>query len=183
MSDAKLLHQQYAQLSGKLRAFWQARLPRERRFLTVLAAVVGTALLVQGLWSAHAARAKLHRQLPQLRQQAEVVQRQAGEVRQLLAQPVGQNVQEGAPLLAAATLAARTTGLTLAAPQVQLEGPRQVRVRANLPFDRWLEWLALLQRDARLRLVQCRVDADAPSGTSPPGVVRIDALFALPEPA
>lgn len=183
MSDARLLHEPYTQLSTKLRAFWQARLPRERRFLTVLAGVVGIALLAQGLWSAHAARGKLHRQLPQLRQQAEVVQRQAGEVRQLLAQPAGQAVQEGAPLLAAATLAARTAGLTLAASQVQLEGPRQLRVRANLPFDRWLEWLALLQRDARLRLVQCRVDADAPPGSSPPGVVRIDALFALPEPA
>lgn len=165
-----------------LRAFWQARQPRERQFLTVLAAVVGVALLAQGLWSAHAARGKLHRQLPQLRQQAEVVQRQAGEVRQLLTQPVAQTVQEGAPLLAAATQAARTLGLTVAAPQLQLEGARQVRVRANLPFDRWLEWVALLQRDARLRLVQCRVDS-ADAAANPPGVVRIDALFALPEPA
>ncbi|MBI5920545.1 MAG: type II secretion system protein M, partial [Betaproteobacteria bacterium] len=64
--------------------------------------------------------------------------------------------------------------------QLQLEGPRQVRLRAPLPFDRWLEWVALLQRDTRLRLVQCRVDAA--DAANPPGVVRIDALFALPEP-
>ena len=188
MSESNPLRDQYTQMSTqmrtKLRAQWLARQPRERQFLTVLAAVIGCALLAQGLWSAHAARARLHRQLPQLQQQAEVLQRQAGEVRQLLAQPVGPAVQEGAPLLAAALLAARSTGLTLASPQVQLEGPRQVRVRANLPFDRWLEWLALLQRDARLRLVQCRIDtAAASAGANPPGVVRIDALFALPEPA
>lgn len=187
MSGANLLRDPYTKLSTKLsaelRAMWRARQLRERQFLAVLAAVVGVALLAQGLWSAHAARGKLHRQLPQLRQQAEVLLRQAGEVRQLLAQPVGQSVQEGAPLLAAANLAARSAGLSLAGPQLQLEGPRQVRVRANLPFDRWLEWTALLQRDARLRLVQCRVDAaDAPAA-NPPGVVRIDALFALPEPA
>ena len=173
------------QLSG-LRAWWLGRQPRERLFLTVLAVVVGCALLAQLLWSAQSARAKLHRQLPQLRQQAELVQRQAGEVRQLLAQPAGPTVQEGPPLLAAATLAARNSGLMLAPPQLQLEGARQVRLRANLPFDRWLEWLAVLQRDARLRLVQCRVDipdaATVPAGANPPGVVRIDALFALPEP-
>lgn len=166
----------------KLRGAWMARQPRERRFLTVLAVVLGGAILAQGLWSAHAARARLHRQLPQLRQQADVLQRQAGEVRQLLAQPAAPAPQEGAPLLAAATLAARTATLTLAPTQLQLEGPRQIRLRANVPFDRWLEWVATLQRDARLRLVQCRIDT-ADASTNPPGVVRVDALFALPEPA
>ena len=169
------------QMAG-LRSWWQGRQPRERRFLTVLAAVVGCALLAQALWSAQAARSRLHRQLPQLRQQAELMQRQAGEVRQLLAQPAAAAVAEGAPLLAAATAAARTASLALAPTQLQLEGPRQVRLRANVPFDRWLEWVALLQRDSRLRLLQCRVDTPAgPAHTNPPGVVRIDALFALPE--
>ncbi|MCX7177310.1 MAG: type II secretion system protein GspM [Proteobacteria bacterium] len=169
------------QVAG-LRSWWQGRQPRERRFLTVLAAVVGCALLAQALWSAQAARSRLHRQLPQLRQQAELMQRQAGEVRQLLAQPAAAAVAEGAPLLAAATAAARTASLALAPTQLQLEGPRQVRLRANVPFDRWLEWVALLQRDSRLRLLQCRVDTpEGPANANPPGVVRIDALFALPE--
>lgn len=169
---------------ARIRDLWMSRQPRERRFLTVLAAVVACAVLVQGLWSAHAARTRLHRQLPQLRQQAEVLQRQAGEVRQLMAQPVSSSFQEGPALLAQATLAARNTGLTLAPAQLQLEGARQVRLRANVPFDRWLEWVATLQRDARLRLVNCRVDAaDIASGGNSSGMVRIDALFALPEPA
>ena len=167
-----------------LRAWWMSRQPRERRFLTVLAIFLCCALLAQGLWSAHAARARLHRQLPQLRQQAEVLQRQAGEVRQLLAQSDGTAVQEGPALLAAALLAARGAGLTLAPEQLQLEGARQVHVRANLPFDRWLDWVAQLQRDARLRLVSCRIHgADGAGASNLPGMVRIDALFALPEPS
>ncbi|MDD5176441.1 MAG: type II secretion system protein GspM [Sterolibacterium sp.] len=165
-----------------LRAWWVARAPRERRFLTVLAAFLGCALLAQGLWSAHTARARLHRQMPQLKQQAEVLQRQAGEVRQLLAQPVGPAAQEGPALLAAATLVARNTGLALAPAQLQLEGARQIHVRANLPFDRWLEWVAQLQRDARLRLVSCRIDGVEGTGDLP-GMVRVDASFALPEPS
>jgi len=171
--------QEYA---ARLQALWLARQPRERRFLVVLALVVATAVLAQALWSAHAARGRLHRQLPQLRQQAEVLQRQAGEVRQLLGQPASPALQEGPALLAAATLVARNSGLALTPAQLQLEGARQVRLRANVPFDRWLEWVAALQRDARLRVVNCRVDAaDAGSGGSPSGMVRIDALFALPE--
>ena len=163
---------------------WMVRQPRERRFLTLLALVVGCAVLAQALWSAHAARARLHRQLPQLRQQAEVLQRQAGEVRQLQAQPASLALQEGQALLAAAVLATRNTGLPVAPAQLQLEGARQVRLRANVPFDRWLEWVAALQRDARLRLINCRVDAaDIAGGAIPPGMVRVDALFALPEPS
>lgn len=172
-----------AQLA-KLQALWLSRQPRERRFLVVLAAVVGCAVLAQGLWSAHVARARLHRQLPQLRLQAEVMQRQAGEIRQLLAQPAASALQEGAPLLAAAVQAARNSGLTLAPTQMQLEGPRQIRLRANVPFDRWLEWVAFLQRDLRLRMANGTIDAaDVGGGANSPGMVRIDALFALPEPS
>lgn len=166
-----------------LRGMWAARQPRERIFLAALAAFVAIALLIQGLWSAHSARNRLHRQMPQLRQQAEILQRQAGEVRQLQAQPVSPAAQEGAALLAAAIAASRSTGLTLTSAQLQLEGPRQLRLRANLPFDLWLEWVAALQRDARLRLIHCRIDgAQGAESVNTPGVVKIDALFALPEP-
>ena len=171
------------EFAARLHAMWMARQPRERRFLAALAVVVGCSVLAQALWSTHTARARLHRQLPQLRQQAEVLQRQAGEVRQLLAQPASSALQEGPALLATTALAARNSGLVLAPAQLQLEGPRQVRLRANVPFDRWLEWVAMLQRDARLRVINCRVDvADVAGGASPPGMVRVDALFALPEP-
>jgi len=165
-----------------LRTLWAARQPRERTFLIGLAIFVCIALLIQGLWSAHSARIRLHRQIPQLRQQAETLQRQAGEVRQLLAQPASPASQEGAALVTAASAAARGASLTLTAAQLQLEGPRQLHLRASLPFDAWLDWVAALQRDARLRLIRCRIDAAAGAdAANTPGVVKIDALFALPE--
>jgi len=166
-----------------LRSLWAARQPRERIFLMALAAFVALALLLQGLWSAHSARTRLHNQIPQLRLQVETLQRQAGEIRQLQALPVGPAAQEGNALLTAAATTARTSGLTLAATQLQLEGPRQLRLRANLPFDQWLEWVAALQRDAHLRLMLCHIDVtDGAEAEGTPGVVKIDALFALPEP-
>lgn len=166
-----------------LLALWQTRAPRERQFLAGLALFVVAAALAQGLWSAHAARTRLHKQIPQLRQQFETVQRQAGDIRQMQGQPAALAAQEGAALLTSATTAARNAGLPLTAAQIQNEGPRQLRLRATLPFDRWLEAVAALQKNARLRLIQCRIDApEGTGGSDTEGQARIDALFALPDP-
>lgn len=170
-----------SQLLTQFGNLWRARAPRERIFLVALAAFIAIALLVQGLWSAHSARSRLHQQIPQLRLQLETLQRQSGEIRQMHAQPAGPAAQEGAALLTAAATAARNAELGLTGIQLQLEGPRQLRLRASLPFDRWLEWVAVLQRDAQLRLVHCRIDSS--EGADAPGQARIDALFALPEPS
>lgn len=168
------------QFQARMRTAWAERQPRERRFLLVLVAFVAFALLVQGLWSAASERARLHKKIPQLRLQAETMQRQASEIRQLQAQAtaIGAAAMEGASLLAAASTAAKTGGLGLAAAQLQLEGSRQVRLRATLPFDRWLDWIATVQRESRLRLIRCQIES-----TDGAGVVKIDALLALPEPA
>lgn len=156
---------------------WAARQPRERRFLTALAIFVAGALLVQGLWSARHDSARLRKQIPRLRVQVEVMQRQANEIRQLQAQtrPAAAPL-EGNALLAAAGTAAKVGSFSLAATQLQLEGPRQIRLRATLPFDRWLEWMAAIQADFRLRLVRCQIE-----GAEDPGFVKIDALLALPD--
>ena len=168
------------QLQERIRAAWAERQPRERRFLIALAVFVATALLIQGLLTASSERARLHKKIPQLRLQAETMQRQAGEIRQLQAQAsiAGATALDGASLLAAASTAAKTGGLALAASQLQLEGPRQIRLRATLPFDRWLEWIAAVQRDSRLRLIRCQIES-----ADSAGLVKIDALLAVPEPA
>ena len=167
------------ELQEKLRLAWAERQPRERRFLLGLALFVALAVIAQGLWSAHGERGRLRKKIPELRQQADAMQRQAGEMRQLQAQAKAPaaTVLEGAPLLAAALSAAKASGLSAAAAQLRLEGPRQIRLRAALPFDRWLEWLATLQRDVRLRLIHCQVDSGKGAG-----MVQIDALLALPDP-
>ncbi len=160
-----------------LRAAWAARQPRERRFLLALAIFLAIALILQGLWTAQNDRLRLRKRLPELRLQAETMQRQAGEIRQLQNQvrlPAAA-VVEGAPLLAAANAAAKSLGL--AGAQLQLEGSRKIRLRATVPFDRWLEWVALVQKESRLRLIHAQVDPG-----ENPGTAKIDALFTLPEP-
>ena len=170
-----------------LRGLWQMRAPRERLFLAGLAAFIVLALLVETLWSAHQARLRLHQQLPQLQQQLDTLQRQSADIRALQAQPVSPSIPE-ASLLANATTIARNTGLTLTAGQLQAEGPRRLRLRATLPFDHWLEAVSALQSGAQLRLVQCRIESlDGSANTLSPaptsaGQVKIDALFALPDP-
>ncbi len=163
-------------LAARLRAFWALRRPREKAFLIALAIVVGAALLAQGLWASHRARARLNKQIPQLRQQVEILQRKAAEMQQLRAQPPIPASAEGSALLASAVASAQAAALPEAAKQLRLEGPGRLRLRVSLPFDRWLEWAAALQRDGRVRLVTCRIEAE-----EAPGSARIDALFALPE--
>jgi type II secretory pathway component PulM len=161
---------------ARLRAFWAARQPRERVFLIVLASIVGAALLAQVLWTSHQARARLKKQIPQLQRQVETLQRKATDLQQLRAQQPGPAPVASIALLASAVASANAAALPEAAKQLQQEGPGRLRLRATLPFDRWLEWVAALQRDGRIRIVSCRIEpSDAP------GSAKIDALFSLPE--
>lgn len=164
-------------LVERMRAFWGARQPREKAFLIVLTIFLGAALLAQGLWASHQARTRLKKQIPQLRQQVETLQRKAADLQQLRAQPPNPAPSEGSGLLAVAVASAHAAALPEAATQLQLEGPGRLRLRATLPFDRWLGWAAALQRDGRIRLVSCRIEA-----AEAPGSAKIDALFSLPEP-
>lgn len=161
----------------RLSAFWAARQPRERAFLIVLASIVGAALLAQGLWASHQARARLKKQIPQLHQQVETLQRKAADLQQLRAQKPEPAPIAGNGLLAAAVASANSAALPDAAKKLQQEGPGRLRLRATLPFDRWLEWVAVLQREGRIRLVSCRIEP-----SEAPGSAKIDALFSLPEP-
>ena len=164
-------------LVARFRAFWAARQPRERAFLTVLAIIVGVALLAQALWAARQASARLRKQVPQLQRQVEVLQRRAADLQQLRTQQPNPMPVSGSGLLAAAVASANSAGLPEAAKQLQLESPGRLRLRATLPFDHWLGWAASLQRDGRIRLVSCRIEA-----AEGPGSAKIDALFSLPEP-
>jgi type II secretory pathway component PulM len=164
-------------LVERIRHFWAGRQDREKAFLIVLAAAVAVALLAQMLWTSHEARTRLRKQLPQLEQQVETLRRKAADLQQLKAQPSLAAPAEGSALLATAASAAKAVGLAEAAAKLQLEGTRRLRLRATVPFDRWLQWTAALQRDGQVRLVSCRIDAAAT-----PGLVSVDALYALPDP-
>ena len=157
-------------------AFWAERQPRERTLLSALALFIIAALVAQLLWSSHQARARLREQVPRLQLQLETMQRKAAELQQLGAQPQSPVAGDANAILAVARSAALATGLGEA--QVQTEGPGRLRMRATVPFDRWLAWAGALQRDGRLRLVSCRVEAAEAAGFA-----KIDALFSVPEPS
>ena len=157
--------------------FWAARRPREQALLIALAIFVAAAVLAQVLWANHQARARLSKQIPQLRHQVETLQRKAAELQHMKAQLPLPAPTEGSGLLAAAIASAKAAALPEAAKQVQLEGPGRLRLRATLPFDRWLVWTATLLREGRVRLVSCRIEAG-----EAPGLAKNDALYSLPEP-
>jgi len=161
----------------RCRAFWAARQPREQAFLTALAIFVGAAVLAQLLWASHQARARLNKQIPQLRQQVETLQRKAAELQQLRTQPPIPAPADGSRLLALAVGSANAAALPEVAKQLQSEGAGRLRLRATVPFDRWIAWAAALQRDGRIRLMSCRIEA-----AEAPGSAKVDALFSLPEP-
>ena len=160
----------------RYRVLWAARQPREQALLVALAVLVAAAVLAQLLWASHQARARLHKQIPQLRHQVETLQRKAADLQPLRAQQPNSTPVDRGALLASSTASANAAGLPEIAKLLQLEGPGRLRLRATVPFDRWLAWTAVLQRDLRLGLVSCRIEA-----ADGPGSAKIDALFALPE--
>ena len=161
----------------RLRNFWAGRQPREKTFLIALGAFIVVALFAQLLWSSHDARDRLKKRIPHLQQQVETLQRKAADLQVLKSQPPSAAPVEGGVLLAMAIRTAEAAGLRDARSQLKLEGPRRVRLRGSVPFDRWLEWISVLQRDGQVRLVSCRVQATATQGAP-----EIDALLALPDP-
>lgn len=157
--------------------FWAARSPRERTYLYALMIIVGAAILAQALWTSHQARVLLKKQIPLLRLQVESLEKKAADLSQLRARPAPSPTPIDANgLRAAAIAAANAAGLPEIASQIQLEGAGRVRLRTTLSFDRWLAWTATMQRDNRIRLIACRIESTGGSG-----VVKIDALFSLPE--
>ncbi|MBP9800217.1 MAG: type II secretion system protein M [Sterolibacterium sp.] len=159
-----------------LLAWWQTRAPRERRFLASLALFLCVAVLLQGLWSAHQARQRLHQRLPQLQQQLDTLQKQAADLRTLQAQAITPPPAPTALLTTGSALLSNA-GLPLQAGQLQAIGPRLLQLRAEVPFDTWIAAVGTLQRSAQLRLLRGQVEAIDGS----PGRVRVDVQFALPE--
>lgn len=165
---AKLLHD--------FQHHWQNRSPRERQMLSLLAVFILVASLLQLLWTAHEARQRLTPQIPRLSQQLAVMQQQAAAIRNLNTQPLLPHAS-GAALLAAARNQLSLAGLNLAEEDLVMLSQQQLQLRGQLAFDAWLVASAALQQEHQLRLLQVRLQAIA----GQPGVVRVDALFTLPE--
>ena len=161
-------------MKDQLRAYWQSRSPRDRQIILAISAVVLVAFLYAYLWLPMSqARAQLRAELPKLRGAAQEMELQAKEVAQL----------RGTPAPAASGVAqdvisksAERAGLKGALTQVTSLSPERSQVTLNaVAFDRWIEWTRTLANEFALRIESAQVSA-----TGDPGMVKVQAVLALP---
>ena len=162
-------------MRARLRALWEARAPRERKVIAVLAAVllvIAYGLLLQ---LAGQARAPLRASVATLRAQAVALDQQALEYAQLRAAPAA--TASSGDLLQ--LVQGRVEAAGLAHGLARMDAPdadHVVVVFGAIAFADWLDWVAGLQ-EQQVRLDSCRIEALAT-----PGLVSISATLARPPP-
>lgn len=159
----------------KLLHFWDARPPRHRAAIAVLA-VMASALLYW--WFARAANdARLHLRatVTTLRAQAGAIERQAIEVARLRTAPAASSSRTDLRALVQAQVDA--AGLSSALGRVEARDANQVQVVfGSVPFADWLTWVGTLQA-LQVRLDTCRIEA-----LSAAGLVSVTATFVRAQP-
>lgn len=159
-----------------LERLWHDRTPRERALIAAAAvAIFGTALFSLVLLPGLAAREKLSAALPRLRAQLEDMRAQKEEIaalrRQFKASARPSDLREFMQ-----TSVARSP-FGAAVERLEPLAPDRVRlVIGTVAFDAWLEWTEVLQREFAVTVHACRIVA-----ADQPGLVRIEATFAVPE--
>lgn len=143
---------------------WAARTAQERKFLTVGGVVIGLALLYLVLISpALDGRDRLHRSLPQLRQQSAEVQALAEQVQALAGQPAG--APSAAPgLVSREVLAASMTARGLDPAALSMSGELVTLQLSNVAFANLVAWLDEQRRDLRLEVQEAQFSAQDAQG-------------------
>lgn len=153
-----------------LARFFGDRSAREKKAILWMLAIIGGALMLQLLWTAHQERHRLQRSLPALQRELASMRSQAQEWQALGQKAVPQNLSGAAldALLRASidTLNAKGGSLTL-----RLNGARQATIQGQVAFEHWLEWAA--QMHATQQLVITR--ADIVRKSAPSGWIQVDA--------
>ncbi len=155
-------------------AFWQARARNERLAIAGSAAVLAIGL---GLWAMHAvdrSRTELRTfTVPALREQADLLERQAAEYERLRAAPAATMSPTDIRTLVQAQAGA--AGLSTAFQSVESAGANQVKVVVGaIAFADWLNWILNLESQ-HIHLETCRIEA-----LSTPGQVTITATLVRP---
>jgi len=139
-----------------LSAFWSERNKREQNMLTAAAAVVVLGLLyILFIDPALSGRADLEKRLPQLRQQAAEVQALSKD-----ASALGSKTTSAPP--PAMTRESIETSLSrkgLKAQSVTVSGELAKLQLNGVPFSATTEWLAEMQKTARMSVVEAVVEA------------------------
>ncbi len=152
---------------------WRARSPRERFVLAAGAAFLALALGYAYAWlPVQRDLAQLRGALPQLRVQAEQVQRDAEAVARLRARPAA--TLHGGSVTAVVEQRAVAAGLR---EHIATLVPQDAgRVRVTLPrvgFDAWLAWIGDLQAAHGVRVESAHIESNGEAG-----MVRIEAVLA-----
>jgi general secretion pathway protein M len=152
---------------------WRARAPRERLVLAGGTALLAFALVYAYAWlPMQRELAQLRGALPQLRVQAEQLQRDAEEVARLRARPAVSPASGSITALVEQRAAA--SGLR---EHIETITPQDAgRVRVVLPsvgFDAWLAWIGELRAAHGVRVESARIESSGEAG-----MVRVDAVLA-----
>lgn len=162
-------------MRAQLRRFWEARAPRERVVVAVLAAILGAALYLGLVQSADRARAQLRTSVTMFQAQAARLEQHAAELEHLRATPPA--TASPTDLRTLAQTQADTAGLAGALVRIDALDANQVQVVFGaVPFADWLNWVAGLQSQ-QVRLDACRIEA-----LSTPGLVSVTATFIRARP-
>ena len=160
-----------AQLLKSFREFWLARNARERRILSAGTVVVLCALVYSLLIDpAISGRDRLHKELPELRQQVAQLQAMAREAASLAGQPAS-----AIPSLSREDIEAAMTRNGLKPQSLTLAGGVAQIKLASASFSDTMTWLDEIQKSQRLAVTE----ADLISLSEPD---RIDATFTLRQP-
>ena len=142
-------------MKQRLTAFWNDRNRRERNMLLAAAAVIVFGLLyVLLIDPALSGRSSLEKKLPGLRQQAAEVQALAKE-----ASGLGGKTAAPPPAMTRESIETSLSRKGLKAQSVTVSG-ELAKVQLNgVPFSATTEWLAEVQKTARLSVVEAMVEA------------------------
>lgn len=161
-------------LVATIGGFWAACSARQRAAIAAAIALAAGAALYLFLWEPGlAARQSLSVTLPRLRAQLEDMRWQRDEV-VTLRKALDSSTPRGD---LAALLRASAAQAPFASAIERFEGLPEGKVRMHagpLPFDAWLAWIGNLQRELGIRVDACRISA-----LDQPGLVRLEASFAL----
>jgi general secretion pathway protein M len=159
---------QIGQLRARALGYWMARTEQERKMLAVGGAVVLLALLyLLFLAPALEGRAQLQRSLPQLRQQAALLQGLAAEATALQ----GQSVPPVTPMTRD-TLSASLAARAITPASLAMTGEYAKLQLNNVSFANLVTWLDQQRRENRIAVQDAAVTALATAG-------QVDATLTL----
>lgn len=154
----------------KLKAWWMSLSRRDQRLSAVLLVSLSVAALVWG-WSALVnAQERARAQLALERKVMGTMRAQADEMQRLKQLPSAGGKVVGVNLVAVSDALTRH-GLPREILQT-LDAVDQVGLQGLVPFDKWVEWVAVVQKDMRLVVQRAKV-----TRTDMPGVVEIQATL------